>query len=375
MRVLQLISSRGFFGAENVVVELASSLAEGGDEVVVGAFSNRHAGQDGSQEVLERARARGLETELFECAGRFDLGTIRAVRSFIAKKGIDVIHSHGYKSNIYAYAANRKTGKRLVTTCHNWINANSKMSLYTRLDKFFLKRFDSVVAVSGAVKDELLAAGIPAGKVSLIGNGITVEKFGGLSADKKSIRAGLGIPPGAFVAGTVGRMSPEKGYDLLLQAAREVLSRRKDCFFLFVGDGPEKLALEGQSRSLGIEENMVFAGRRSDIPELLSAMDLFVMSSHTEGQPMALLEAMAARRPAVATSVGDMPRILGDGKAGLVVPPADSRALADAMMRVMNDPALASRLGAAARKTVEEEYSSKRMAAEYRACYKGNRHG
>ncbi|MBI2400018.1 MAG: glycosyltransferase family 4 protein [Deltaproteobacteria bacterium] len=372
MRVLQLISSRGFFGAENVVVELAASLASGGDDVIVGAFSNRHAGKEGSSEVLERAKAMGLKTELFECSGRFDLGTIKAVRRFIEKNGIEVIHSHGYKSNIYAYLANRRPGKKLVTTCHNWINASSKMSFYTRLDKFFLRRFDAIAAVSDAVKDELLAAGIDPRKTVVIGNGISLEKFRQPSADKEDVRAALGIPPNVFVAGTVGRMSPEKGYDILLQAAREVLKKKENCFFLFVGDGPQKQALEEQSRSLGIGGRVIFAGKRSDIPEMLSAMDLFVMSSHTEGQPMALLEAMAAGKPVVSTSVGDVPKILDKGKAGLLAPPADSLGLAAAILRVLDDPALAGRLAASALRNVEENYSSKKMAAEYRDCYKGN---
>lgn len=370
MRVLQLISSRGFFGAENVLVELASSLSSGGDTIFVGAFSNRHTGTDGSSEVLERAKAHGLATELFECSGRIDLKTVRAVRAFVEKNRIDVVHSHGYKSNIYAYLACRKRGTRLVTTCHNWINANSKMSLYTRLDKFFLKRFDSVVAVSDAVRDQLLDVGVSPGKVSVIGNGVSQEKFRTVSADKKSVRAVLGLSSRAFVVGTVGRLSAEKGYDVLLEAAREVTGKRDDCFFLLIGDGPQRRELEEKARSLGIDGRIVFAGKRSDIPELLAAMDVFVMSSLTEGQPMALLEAMASGRPVVATTVGDVPKILKQGNAGLLVPPSDSKALAEGLLRVIEDNILAKRLSVNALKTIEEGYSSGRMAAEYRACYK-----
>lgn len=370
MRALQLISSRGFFGAENVVVELSAALGAAGHEVTVGALSNSHAGARAA-EVLERAAERGLKTELFECAGRLDTGAMRAVRSFVVKNRVDVVHSHGYKSNVYAYLANRKAGGRLVTTCHNWIDSGGKMSLYTRLDKFILRRFDSVVAVSGAIRDELLASGVAPEKVRVIGNGISLERFSVEPGARERARASLGILPGAFVAGAVGRMSPEKGYDLLLKAAREVLSARGGLVFLLVGDGPEQKALEGLARSLGIEEDVVFAGRRADIPEVLAAMDLFVMSSHTEGQPMALLEAMAAGKPSVATAVGDVPKILGNDEAGLVVEPADPGALAKAVLRVAVDAALAARLGAAARRTVEKEYSSRRMAAEYEGCYKG----
>ena len=120
---------------------------------------------------------------------------------------------------------------------------------------------------------------------------------------------------------------------------------------------------------------MIFAGKRSDIPEVLSAMDLFILSSLTEGQPMALLEAMAAGTPSVATSVGDVPKILKAGEAGLIVPPSDSQGLAEGILQLLDDPALAARLSMAAARTVEESYSSNRMAAEYRACYKDRNHG
>lgn len=371
MRILQLISTRGFFGAENVVVELSSALQAAGDTVFVGTFSNRHADGEGSSELAEQARKRGLKTELFDCGGRVDLKTVSSIRGFVKDNGVDVIHSHGYKSNIYAYLANRKVRKRLVTTCHNWINASSKMSLYTRLDKFFLRRFDVVAAVSEDVKSQLLEAGIDPGKLKVIGNGIDLGKFRKRENRANKVRTELGIPLDAKVIGTVGRHSTEKGYGFFLEAAAIVLAKNKNCFFLFAGDGVQRKALEEQARSLGMKESVIFAGKRTDIPQVLSAMDIFILSSLTEGQPMALLEAMAAGTPAVATSVGDVPKILKAGEAGLIVQPSDSAGLADGILRLMDDSALAARLSAAASRTVEENYSSNRMAAEYRACYKG----
>lgn len=371
MNVLQLISSRGFFGAENVLIELSARLRALGDSVTVGVFSNRHTGGAGSSELAEQARASGLRAELFECKGRMDLKTVAAIRRFVKDNGVDVIHSHGYKSNIYACLANRKTKRKLVTTCHNWINADSKMSFYTWLDKSFLRRFDAVVAVSDDVSDQLLKAGIEPGKLKIIGNGIDLEKFRKPASAANTVKAELGIPANAKVIGTVGRLSPEKGFVFLLEAARDVLSKQEDCFFLFVGDGTQRQFLEEQAKRSGIEKRVIFAGKRRDIPEALSAMDIFVMSSLTEGQPMALLEAMAARKPIVATSVGDMSKILKDGEAGLIVPPSDSLGLAAGILRLLGNPANAARLSATAARTVEENYSSIRMAAEYRACYKG----
>lgn len=371
MKVLQLISSRGFFGAENVLIELSAQLKALGDSVTVGAFSNQHTDGAGSSELAEHARARGLKAELFKCKGRVDLKTVAAICRFVKDNGVDVIHSHGYKSNIYACLANRKVKSKLVTTCHNWINADSKMSFYTRLDKFFLRRFDAVVAVSDEVSDQLLKAGVEPGKLKVIGNGIDLEKFRKPASGINNVKAELGIPANAKVIGAVGRLSPEKGYFFLLEAARDILSKKEDCFFLLVGDGQQRQDLKEQAKRFGIEKRVIFAGKRKDIPEALSAMDIFVMSSLTEGQPMALLEAMAAKRPIVATSVGDMPKLLKAGAAGLIVPPSDSSSLAAGILRLLGDPAHAASLSAVASRTVAENYSSIRMAAEYRACYKG----
>ena len=371
MRILQLISSAGFFGAENMIIELASSLAASGDKVTIGVFSNRHARGEGSCELAVQAKARGFKTEVFECGGRIDLRTVAAIRRYCRENGVEVIHSHGYKSNIYSYLANRSLKIRIVTTCHNWINTNSKMSLYTRLDKFFLKRFDAVAAVSEDVKHQLLEAGVKPEKLKVIGNGINIERFKVSAKTAEKTRESFGVSIASTIVGTVGRLSPEKGYGFFLEAAKEILAKKKDCCFVFVGDGGERAGLEELSMKLGIAGRVIFAGKRSDIPDVLSAMDVFVLSSLTEGQPMALLEAMATGVPAVCTSVGDVPKILKGGQAGLIVPPSDNKALAEAILKVLNDPALASRLSESALKTVKEEYSSGRMAAEYRACYKG----
>src|SRR3972149_5280591 len=317
MNVLQLISSMGFFGAENVVIELASGLKTNGDSVTVGIFKNRHTRGAGTSELVEQAWAKGLKTVVFECGGRMDLKTVFSIRNFVRENGIDIIHSHGYKSNIYACLANRKVKKRLPPTRPH------------------------------------------------------MGKFRKPATRSNKVRAELGIPTDAKVIGTVGRLSPEKGYGFFLKAAHEVSEKKKDCFFLFAGDGIQTHALEEQARSLGIKDRVIFAGKRSDIPEVLSAMDLFILSSLTEGQPMALLEAMAAGTPSVATSVGDAPKILKAGEAGLIVPPSDSQGLAEGILQLLDDPALAARLSMAAARTVEESYSSNRMAAEYRACYKG----
>jgi len=364
LKVLQLISSSGFFGAENVLLELSSELENLGHSVTVGVFHNRY---NPNLELLHMAQERGLSAHVFECSGKADLKTISSIASFVRGNSIDIVHSHGYKSNIYAVLSNMRNRKPMVATCHNWIVTSGKMSIYTALDKMFLKRFDAVVPVSAGVRDLLLKAGVNKRRLFLIENGINIERFAAASGGeglRSSLFKGNGI-----VIGTVGRLTVEKGHTYLLKAARKVLDRRGDCFFLIVGDGALRGRLEAEARELGISDRTVFAGMRPDIPSLLSVMDIFVLPSLTEGQPMALLEAMAAAVPAVATSVGDIPKVLKNGEIGRVVPPRDPDALAEAILGYMDDRPSAKRCADGALAEAKKEYSSARMATEYLRVY------
>src|SRR5262249_33609551 len=155
-------------------------------------------------------------TEIFACRGRIDWRTAMALSRFVRQNGIDVIHSHGYKSNTYALLSNFANRRFLVSTCHNWINANAKMRFYAQLDGWVLKRFDAVVPVSRSVRDQLMQAGFAASVLSVVENGIDVQRFGG-TGGRSEMREEFGFEEGSFVVGTVGRLSPEKGHEVLLR--------------------------------------------------------------------------------------------------------------------------------------------------------------
>lgn len=364
-RILQLISSSGFFGAENVLLELSTELRELGHSVTIGVFDNRH---NPNLEILNNAKGRLIDTQVFKCNGRLDLKTVKQIGSYIRTNSIDIIHSHGYKSNIYAFLANLKNKKPLVTTCHNWIGSSLKLRLYTCLDKAILKKFDQIIPVAKTVKEKLLKIGITEERITLIENGVDIEKF--RSCEKgESLKKELVPDPSRKVIGTISRLTREKGVSCFLEAAKVVLKRRPDCFFLVVGEGMERRALGEKARSLGISDQVIFTGTRSDIPEILSIIDIFVLPSLVEGQPMALLEAMASQKAIVATEVGDVPKILRNGEIGFVVPPGDSDALARGILFYLENSDQGLKSGMAAHREAMEKYSSSRMAGEYLKLY------
>lgn len=363
-RVLQLISSAGFYGAENVVLELSSGLEELGSDVTVGTFKNR---QNPNLELYDKARELGLKSEIFECKGKVDFRAVAHISSFVRDNSVDIVHCHGYKSNVYAYLANIWNRKPLVSSCHNWLNGDSKMSAYNYFDKLLLKRFNAVISVSAAGGEILKEVGVARERIHVIENGINIKRFAG-PFDTSKLRAGFAPDAKSRIIGTVGRLTNEKGHTYLLNAAKKILAK-EDCVFMIVGAGALGDKLESEARELGIGDRVIFTGKRPDIPELLSVMDVFVLPSVMEAQPMALLEAMAARKPIVATTVGDIPMMLKNGKAGVLIPPADAGAISDAVLTLLKDASMSRSLAEAAYKEVNDNYSSRRMAEEYVKVY------
>jgi len=362
MRILQLISSLGFFGAENVLVELARAQKRLNYDPIVGVFYSRH---DPHIEVGEEARRSGLDIALFPCDKRFDPRTFAAIRCFIKQKHIDIVHSHNYKSNFYALFSTLGFDIPLVTTCHNWTGRSYKMRFYTWLDKLFLGRFDKVVAVSGPVERELLRSGIARVKVENIPNGIDLKRFDGPS-DNGAVRQELGIPDGFKVVGTVGRLTDEKGHIHLIRAAKKVVKELGSVVFLIVGDGPNMAFLKEKAASLPF----IFAGIRDDIPRLYLAMDVFVLPSLNEGLPMVLLEAMASKKPVIATRVGDIPEVLAEGVNGILIRAGREDELVGAMLELLKDEKKQKQLGVSGYRKVIRDYSSAKMAEHYVKVYK-----
>jgi glycosyltransferase involved in cell wall biosynthesis len=364
--VLQLRSSIGFFGAENVILELARGLQQTDYRPLIGVFKN---GAPAAEALAEVAQRYGIATVGFGDQRPFDLMAAAAIRNFIKEQQIDIVHSHGYKANVYAQTVKHGVATRTMATCHPWTETaySLKSRVYTRLDKFLLPRFDRIVAISEAVKTEVLQAKVPSHKVTVIPNGIDLERFN-TNGEKQKIRAALGLPTEGVIVGTIGRLVPEKGQHLLIEAAAYMAKKILNFFYLIVGDGPLRQSLQEQARKAGLENRFIFLGVSDQIPLLLGLMEVFVLPSLSEGLPMVLLEAMAAKRPIVATNVGAIPQVLRDRESGLIIKP-NAVELADAVFYLLNHPAIAQSFGQKAFDRVRDEYSSQKMTQAYVAVY------
>lgn len=364
LRVLHLISSRGLYGAERVAIELCSSLKRQRCEPVIGVIMNTY---NPHKEVVEEAENNSIAAVVFPCKAKFDSRAVEAIRTFVRKKDIDIIHCHGYKSNFYALLARRK-GMPLVATNHNWLTSHWKLRIYRRIDSLLIRFFNKIVAVSEGVKNDMLNSGVPAEKISVIDNGIDLTRFQDHQPAEK-LKRELGISLNELVVGTIGNLGVEKGHTYLLQAARNIFASGRAVKMLIVGEGPLLGFLKQETEQYGLNKNVIFTGFRTDIPELLSIMDLFVLPSIKEGLPMVLLEAMAAQKPVIATSVGAIPNII-QGENGILVAPGDVQGLEDALSSLLADDGKRRRYAEGGYETVRTKYSSDRMSARYLALYK-----
>lgn len=365
MRVLQLISSKGLFGAERVVLELSKGLQQTSDcHPIVGIIKNEY---NPHVETVDEARANNIDTVIFPCRSQFDLSVISSIRAFIRDKKIEVVHCHGYKSNFYGLLAS-KGNIATVTTNHNWLKSHWKLKIYCFLDSLWIRYFGRIVAVSEGVKEDMLNYRVPGKKITVIDNGIDLSRFN-REISTENVRKEFGLNGDSKIIGTIGSLGHEKAHSNLLKAAKGVIETDKSVRFLIVGDGPLREHLMEEAVTLGIENHVVFAGYRKDIPELLSLMDIFVLPSIKEGLPMVLLEAMAAKKPVIATRVGAVPKVITHNVSGLLIEPGNINELKKSIIELINNNSKAVQLSPVGYQKVKENFSSEVMAGEYISLY------
>ena len=280
-------------------------------------------------------------------------GWWRPLFKLLVSEEIDVIHSHGFGPNLCATVLGRAAGVGAVVAHeHGW--SFEGQPVRRALERNVIGRGASVlVAVSQADRRRMTAVeGIPPERTAFVPNGIPVP----LPAAARDVRAELGIAPSAPVIGAVSLLRPEKGVDVLVRAAALLAPRHPGLKVLVAGRGGAREDLERLVDELGLGGTVVLLGRRTDVPDILAALDVAVSPSRREGTPLAVLEYMEAARPIVATAVGGVPDLIDDGVHGLLVRPQDPQALARAISALLDDRARAGELAANARARARREF-------------------
>lgn len=361
MRVLHLTAPAPYGGLEQVVHALAAGSAARGEEVAVAAVLEP-GGPPGEHPFVAGLRRDGVEVHPLVLPGRAYLREWRGVRRLCRGLRPDVVHTHGYRCDVLHAAAVREDGLPVATTVHGFTGGGGRLRAYEWLQRASLRRFDAVVAVSRALGGALRGAGVPAERLRVIPNAWSGRAP---ALSRAAARQTLGAAEDEVVVGWVGRLSPEKGADVLLDALPLV----PGVCAHFVGSGPEAGALRERAARLGVAGRVRWHGALPGAGTLFPAFDAFVLSSRTEGTPVALFEAIAADVPVVAARVGGVPDVVDDATARLV-PPCDPAALAAALREVRESPVAARARAAAARVVLDHRFGAGPWLDAYRALYR-----
>jgi L-malate glycosyltransferase len=363
IRLLKMVTNFKIGGTERQVANLALRIDSSRFDLHLGCLQNWG-------ELLQELEILKVPRPEFRIGALYGARTFRQtirLARYIKRNLIQIVHSYGFYSNVFAVPAARLAGARVIIAS---IRDTGEIltPMQRRVQKQVCRLADCVLVNAEAIRHMLIEQGYRQDKIVVIRNGIVLSRSAGENPGAR-LRAELGLPPSARIVIVSSRLNPMKGIGYFLEAAALVAGKVPDAAFLIVGDGANRSELESKALALGLGKRMVFAGFRTDVPDLLSESAIAVLPSLSEGLSNSLLEAMAMGVPVVAATVGGNPEIVDDGVTGILVPPKDGAALARAMCSLLEDRNLAHRMGAAGKQRVAERFGVDRAVVEVEQLY------
>lgn len=367
MNIFHIIDSAGMYGAEAVLLNLMEAQRGMGLSPFLLSLGNMHAG---TKDIEIAATNRKLHVSTLRFRDGLNIAGTFELLNIARRKEAHIIHSHGYKGNILLGLLPRRLRNiPTITTIHGWTATRllSKIYIYEFFDALAMKNLDTVVGVSESIfsKRRIKCLGL---KPTIINNGIKTLAFekGAFSREYPAIASKCSE---YFQILAIGRLSPEKGFDILLTAIASLVSDNIPVSMAIIGEGELRAHLTNLISKLALGDRVHMLGYRQDAHRYLHDFDAFVLPSLTEGLPITILEAMQAEIPIVATRVGEIPNLLDDGELGVLVTPNDPADLSNGLKRVYNDRNMAKERARKARQKVLDKYGIEQMAMKYDILY------
>jgi glycosyltransferase involved in cell wall biosynthesis len=369
MKILYVIDNLEFGGGERGFLQIIKGLDK--DKYTI------HTASKPDGEFGKKLVEMGIHLEPVNMGNRFNLFTILKLARIIRKESVNIVHSQGARADFFTRLAVKFTRRsNLVSTIQMPVERYDvsilRKKIYRMFDRFSERCVDRFIVVSESLKKTLIDDHrIPLNKVIKIYNGVELDAYKPdvFCQASSEIRKKLRIKNEIFVIGAIGRMVWQKGFEYLIEAASNVIKEYPEARFLIVGEGPLKGKLKVKSEKLRVENKVIFTGFQTDIKEILSAIDILVIPSLLEGFPMITLEAMAMAKPIIATNIDGITEQITDGINGILIPPKDPSAMAQAIITLINNREKAKAMGLAARKKVEQEFSVEKMIKDTEKVY------
>ncbi len=367
VRVLHLLHTMAYGGIETSLLNWLRTIDRSRFEIHLFCFAN-----PGGTEMpfIEAAQAQGWQVGRIAWKRRKPVW--RAARSLAAEiraRGIDIVHCQNTYAQLVTVAAAQLQAVKTITTYHVWGDFGWKRNVLQWLDVKTSRWLDRISAQNEEAVAETIRRGIPADRVLYTPSGFDPSPVSFEGADRERRRRALGMAPGETALIYSARFYPEKAHEVALDGLRQILAQRPNVRLWMVGDGPERMRIEGLAERMGLGGHTHFLGFRKDVPELLALADVQIHPSDNEGVAIAVCEGMAAGLPIVASAVGGLPRVLRHERTALLIEPRRPDQLAAGVLRLLEQPELACALGTAARRFLEEEYSLRWATARLEAIY------
>lgn len=365
MRVVHISKVAGIAGSEGHLLMLLPALARRGVEVSMLVLEDPRRSADA---FCREMTARGIPVGMLSIRGHLDPALPGRVATYLRRLRPDIVHTHLIHADLYGlFAAWRAGVPHAVSSRHN-NNPFHRRPLIKWLKRMAMRRADRVIAISHAVAQSVADVDrVDASRIVTIHYGFEPPQYAADARD--TARAMVGLPSGVPLIGMFGRLIPEKGVDVLLNALPQVRQQHPDVRLLIVGDGVLRASLEAQAQELGLSDTVTFAGWVERAYRMMPACDLIVMPSRLEGFGLVALEAMSAARPLIASRASALPEIVLDGETGLLVPPEDAPALGAAIVALLDNPAYAAALGQAGLRRLRAEFSVDKMVSATYGVY------
>jgi glycosyltransferase involved in cell wall biosynthesis len=364
MVIVHLTSSTFFGGPERQMLGLARELAADYESAFL-SFSE--GGR--CRAFLDAARRQGFAARELDHDTPHLAAALCDLKAELRQMRPAMLCCHGYKADLLGRLAARRLGIPAVAVSRGWTGECLKVRLYEALDRWHLRFMDRVVCVSESQAQRVRRAGAPGERVVVIHNAIQPDRFRQGEEDRREAIQGFFAVPCGRIIGAAGRLSPEKGFGVLIAAARQVVRHDPSVGFLICGAGPLREALDRQIQDEGLAGRCVLAGFRDDLDRLLPAFDLLVLPSYTEGLPNVVLEALAARVPVVASAVGGTPEVIDDGVSGYLVQPGDPDRLARRILQAVASEPERRAMGRRGRERVLRDFTFATQGRRYRQLF------
>jgi len=363
------------------VCHVIHALGVGGAEVLVDQMVRRMSREfhcvvavlDEIGEIGERLRQDGFTVEHLHRQPGIDRRCASRLREFADREGTKLLHAHQYTPFFQAMLSRGLLGSRpVVFTEHGRHFPDTRSRKRSLVNRLMLRQYDRLIGCGGAVRQALIDnEGLPESRVEVIYNGVDLKAHGRPSAGaRERIRTEFGFAVSDFVAVLVARLHELKDHQTALRAVDQARHQIPGLRLLLAGEGDQRAAIEQTIRDRGLEQSVTLAGTRKDVADLLAASDVFLMSSISEGIPLTVIEAMAARCPVVSTAVGGLPEIIEHGRTGFLVPSGDHSGLAEALVGLYRSPELSRQIAEAAAQHATEHLSLEGMLKAYRNVYR-----